>query len=71
MEVKSEESEQSKSQAQKNQTGIPFPYRASRSDGEAHLYSIPTVRGMSFSRPWLSLSGRGRGVYAHAIDEAI
>ena len=71
MEVKSEESEQSKSQAQKNQTGIPFPYRASRSDGEAHLYSIPTVRGLPLSRAWLSVPGRGRRMYAHTTDETI
>ena len=63
MEVKIEESEQWKFQTQTNQTGIPFPYRPSRSDGEAHLYSVPIVRGMLLSRPRLSLPGRGRGMY--------
>ena len=71
MEVKIEESEQWKFQTQTNQTGIPFPYRSSRSDGEAHLYSVPIVRGMPLSRPRLSLSGRGRGMYAHTTDETI
>ena len=70
MEVNREESEQSKFQSKQNQTGIPFPHRASRPDGEARLYSSPTVRGMSLSQPRLSVSGCGRGVYAHAIDEA-
>ena len=32
MEVKSEESKPSKFQAKQNQTGIPFPHRASRTD---------------------------------------
>ena len=63
MEVKIEESEQSKFQAKQNQTGIPFPHWASRPDGEAHLYSVPIVRGMSLSRSRLSLSGCGRVVY--------
>ena len=71
MEVKVEESEQSKFQAKQNQTGIPFPHRPSRPVGEARLYSIPTVRGMPLSRAWFSVPGQGRGVYAHAIDEAI
>ena len=60
MEVKIEESEQSKFQAKQNQTGIPLPYGASRPDGEAHLYSVRTVGGMPLSRAWLSVSGRGR-----------
>ena len=63
MEVKIEESEQWKFQTKTNQTGIPFPYRPSHSDGEAHLYRVPIVRGMPLSRPRLSLSGRGRGMY--------
>ena len=71
MEVRIEESEQSKFHAKQNQTGIPFPYGASRPDGKACLYDIPIVRGMSLSRPRLSLSGRGRGVYAHTTDETI
>ena len=57
MEVKIEESEQSKFQAKQNQTGIPFPHWASRPDGEAHLYSVPIVRGMSLSRSRLSCQG--------------
>ena len=69
MEVKIEESEQWKFQTKTNQTGIQFPSRPSHSDGEAHLYSVTIVRGMSLSRSRLSLSGRGRGVYAHTIDE--
>ena len=48
MEVKVEESEQSKFQAKQNQTGIPFPHWASRPDREAHLYSVPIVRGCPF-----------------------
>ena len=71
MEVKIEESEQSKFQAKQNQTGIPFPYGASRPVGKACLYDIPIVRGISLSRSRLSLSGRGRGVYAHTTDETI
>ena len=71
MEVKVEESEQSKFQAKQNQTGIPFPHRPSRPDAEARLYGIPIVRGMSLSQPRLSVSGRGRGVYAHTTDETI
>ena len=71
MEVKIEESEQSKYQAKQNQTGIPFPYRTSRTDWKAHLYSLPAVRGVPLSRAWLSVPGRGRRMYAHKIDEAI
>ena len=71
MEVKIEESEQSKFQAKQNQTGIPFPHWASCPDGEACLYGIPIVRGMSLSRPRISLSGRGWRVYAHTTDETI
>ena len=71
MEVKSEESKPSKSQVKQNQTGIPFPHRASRTDWKARLYCIPTVRGMPLSRVWFSVSGWGRRMYAHAIDEAI
>ena len=55
MEVNSEESEQSKFQAKQNQTGIPFPHRPSRPDGEAGLYRLPAVRGVPLSRSWLSL----------------
>ena len=43
MEVKIEESEQWKFQTKTNQTGIPFPHRASRTDRKACLYSIPTL----------------------------
>ena len=71
MEVKSEESKPSKSQVKQNQTGIPFPHRASRTDWEACVYSIPTVWGMPLSRTWFSVPGWGRRMYAHAIDEAI
>ena len=71
MEVKSEESKPSKFQAKQNQTGIPFPHRASRTDWKARLYCIPTVRGMPLSRAWFSVPGWGRRMYAHAIDEAI
>lgn len=71
MEVKSEESKPSKFQAKQNQTGIPFPHRASRTDWEACVYSIPTVWGMPLSRAWFSVPGWGRRMYAHAIDEAI
>ena len=71
MEVKIEESEQWKFQTKTNQTGIPFPYRPSHSDGEAHLYRVPIVRGMPLSRAWFSVSGRGRGMYAHTTDETI
>ena len=68
MEVKSEESKPSKSQVKQNQTGIPFPHRASRTDWEACVYSIPTVWGMPLSRAWFSVPGWGRRMYAHAID---
>ena len=57
MEVKIEESEQSKFQAKQNQTGIPFPYGASRPDAEARLYDIPIVRGVPLSRTWFSVPG--------------
>ena len=71
MEVKIEETEQSKFQAKQNQTGIPFPHWASRPDREAHLYSVPIVRGVPLSRTWFSVPGWGRGVYAHTTDETI
>ena len=71
MEVNREESEEWKFQNQTNQTRIPFPHGASYPDGEARLYGIPIVRGMSLSQPRLSVSGRGRGVYAHTTDETI
>ena len=71
MEVNSEESKPSKFQAKQNQTGIPFPYRPSRSDGEACLYSNPAVRGVPLSQAWLSMPGRGWRMYAHKIDETI
>lgn len=71
MEVNREESEQWKFKNQTNHTRIPFPHGASCPDGEARLYGIPIVRGMPLSRTWFSLSGRGRGVYAHAIDKTI
>ena len=71
MEVKIEESEQSKFQAKQNQTGIPFPYRPSRSDGEACLYSNTAVRGVPISWAWFSVPRRGRRMYAYATDEAI
>ena len=57
MEVKIEETEQSKFQAKQNQTGIPFPHWASRPDREAHLYSVPIVRGVPLSRTWFSVPG--------------
>lgn len=71
MEVKIEESEQSKFQAKQDQTGIPIPHRTPRSDGEARLYSNSAVRGMPLSQSWLSVPGRGWRMYAHKIDEAI
>ena len=43
MEVNREKTEQWKYQTQTNQTRIPFPHGASRPDGEARLYGIPTV----------------------------
>ena len=57
MEVKIEESEQSKFQSKQNQTGIPFLHRASRPDGKACLYDIPIVRGVPLSRTWFSVPG--------------
>ena len=57
MKVKIEETEQSKFQAKQNQTGIPFPHWASRPDREAHLYSVPIVRGVPLSRTWFSVPG--------------
>ena len=71
MEVTIEESKQSKFQAKQNQTGIPFLHRASCPDGEACLYSIPTVRGMPLSWAWFSVPGWGWRMYAHATDETI
>ena len=71
MEVNSEESKPSKFQAKQNQTGIPFPYRPSRSNGEACLYSNPAVRGVPLSQAWLSMPGRGWRMYAHTTDETI
>ena len=68
MEVNSEENETSKSQPKKNETGIPFPLRLSRADGEARLYSIPTVRGMPLSRLWLLIPGRGLRVHANQTN---
>lgn len=71
MEVKSEVSKPYRFKVQENQTRIPFPHRVSLSDGEAHLYSNPAVRGMPISWAWLSVSGRGWRMHAHTTDETI
>ena len=71
MEVKIEESEQSKFQAKQDQTGIPIPHRTPRSDGEARLYSNSAVRGVPIPRAWLSVSGGGWRMYAHTTDVTI
>ena len=63
MEVKSEESCTSKFQAKQNQTGIPFPHRASRTDRKACLYSMATVRALPLSRPRLPVPGCRTVVY--------
>ena len=71
MEVKSEESESNEFQIYENRPGIPRPYRPSGFCRETHLQGIPTVRGVPIPQPWIFVPGRGRGVYAHAIDEII
>lgn len=68
MEVNCEETKSSEFKTQQNQTGISFPHRASLSDGEAHLYSIPTVRGVPLFRLWLIMPGRGLRVYANQTN---
>ena len=69
MEVKSEGSNEF--QIYENCSGIPFSYWPSRFRRKACMHGNSLVWRVSVPKPWFSVSGRGRGVYAHAIDEII
>ena len=69
MEVKSEGSNEF--QIYENCSGIPFSYWPSRFRRKACMHGNSLVWRVSVPKPWFFVPRRGRGVYAHAIDEII